>query len=143
MFYFVLAATELTAAADIGIAIASSPQTTPSKWSSILDDVNSMVDAFPVSPRGTHFAVSTVGSVAKAVLSFNTLRGPENNLNEVKRRISEIPYEEIKTTRLDRGLEQAADEMFTEENGMRKDASKVSVLKGAGPSVPMRWLGHS
>lgn len=102
-----------------------------------------MVDAFPVSPRGTHFAVSTVGSVAKAVLSFNTLRGPQNNLNEVKRRISEIPYEEIKTTRLDRGLEQAADEMFTEENGMRKDASKVSVLKGAGPSVPMRWLGHS
>ena len=85
-----------------------------------------MVDAFPVSPRGTHFAVSTVGSVTKEALTFNTLKGPENNLDEVKRRISEIPYEEVSTTRLDRGLEQAADEMFTEENGMRKEASKVS-----------------
>lgn len=113
------------AAADIGIVIASSPQTTPLKWSSILGDVNSIVDAFPVSDRGAHFAVSTVGNVTKMALSFNTLRGSDYNVDEVKSKISQIPYEKVDTTRLDLGLKQAADEMFTEENGMRKEASKV------------------
>lgn len=120
--------TDLTAPADIGILIASSPQTTPTKWSSILDDVNSMVDSFTVSPRGTHLSVATVGEVTKVALKFNTLKGSDYNLNEVKRRISQIPYEEVDTTRLDLGLQKAADEMFTEQSGMRNEASKVTTI---------------
>lgn len=89
-----------------------------------------MVDAFPVSQRGVHVAVSTVGKVAKKALSFDSLKGSDYNLNEVKRRISQIPYERVDTTRLDLGLEQAAQEMFTEQNGMRQEASKVSAKVG-------------
>lgn len=122
---YLLTQTDLTAPADVGILIASSPQTTPSKWTSILDNVNSMVDAFPVSQRGAHFAVSTVGKDTKVALKFNTLRGSDYNRNEVKSRISQIPYEKVDTTRLDLGLEQAAQDMFIEQNGMRKEASKV------------------
>lgn len=124
--YFILILADLTSPADVGILIAPSPQTTPKKWSSLLDNVNSMVDAFTVSQRGTHLSVATVGEVPKLALRFNTLRGSDYNLNEVKRRISEIPYEEVDTTRLDLGLQKAADEMFTEESGMRNEASKVS-----------------
>ena len=117
--------TDLTLSADIGVLISSSPQTTPSKWSSILDDVNSMVDAFAMSQRGAHFAVSTVGTVIRRVLSFNTPTESTNNLKEVKRRISKVPYEKVESTRLDLGLKEAADDMFTEENGLREESSKV------------------
>lgn len=85
-----------------------------------------MVDAFAVSARGTHLSVATVGKVPKLALKFNTLRGSDYNLNEVKRRISQIPYVEVDTTRLDLGLQKAADEMFTSQSGMRPEASKVS-----------------
>ena len=85
-----------------------------------------MVDAFPVSQRGTHLSVATVGEVPKLALKFNTLRGTDYNLKEVKRRISQIPYEEVETTRLDVGLQKAADEMFATQSGMRTEASKVS-----------------
>lgn len=84
-----------------------------------------MVDAFPVSQRGAKFAVSTVGNDTKMALKFDTLTGSENNVEEVKRRISQIPYERVDSTRLDLGLEQAAQEMFSEKNGMRNEASKV------------------
>lgn len=84
-----------------------------------------MVDAFPVSQRAAKFAVSTVGNDTKMALKFDTLRGSENNVEEVKRRISQIPYERVDSTRLDLGLEQAAQEMFSEKNGMRNEASKV------------------
>ena len=84
-----------------------------------------MVDGFPVSQRAAHFAVLTVGNDTKVELKFNTLRGSDYNVNEVKKRISKIPYKKVDTTRLDRGLEEAAQEMFTEDNGMRKEASKV------------------
>ena len=123
---FLLIQADLTAPADVGILIASSPQTTQTKWSSILDDVNSVVDAFPISQRGTHLSVATVGKVPKLALKFNTLRGSDYNLNEVKRRISQIPYEKVETTRLDLGLQKAADEMFATQSGMRTEASKVS-----------------
>ena len=82
-----------------------------------------------MSQRGSHFAVSTVGTVIKKALSFNTLSGSDNNLKEVKTRISEIPFEKAETTRLDLGLEQAADDMFTEENGVREEASKVNTFQ--------------
>ena len=85
-----------------------------------------MVDAFAVSPRGTHLSVVTAGDFPKVALKFNTIRGSDYNLNEVKRRISEIPYEEVDATRLDLGLQKAADEMFTAESGMRTEATKVS-----------------
>ena len=85
-----------------------------------------MVDAFPVSQRGTHLSVATVGKVPKLAFKFNTLRGSDYNLNEVKRRISQIPYEKVETTRLDLGLQKAADEMFATQSGMRTEASKVS-----------------
>lgn len=84
------------------------------------------MDAFAVSPRGTHLSVATVGEVPKLALKFNTLKGSDYNLNEVKRRISEIPYEKVETTRLDLGLPWVADEMFTPQSGMRTEASKVS-----------------
>ena len=58
-------------------------------------------------------------------LRFNTLEGSDYNLKEVKRRISQIPYEEVDDTRLDLGLQEAADVMFTERSGMRVEASKV------------------
>lgn len=84
-----------------------------------------MVDAFALSQRGAHFAVSTVGTLIRRVLSFNTLTGSANNLKEVKRRISKIPYEKVGSTRLDLGLKEAADGMFTEENGLREESLKV------------------
>ncbi|XP_022806051.1 uncharacterized protein LOC111343164 [Stylophora pistillata] len=124
--------TDMTAAADIGILIASSPQTTPTKWSSILDDVNSMVDSFTVSPRGTHLSVATAAKVPKVALRFNTLKGSDYNLNEVKRRISQIPYEEVNDTRIDLGLQETADVMFTEQSGMRSEASKFLVVISDG-----------
>ena len=85
-----------------------------------------MVDAFTVSPRSTHLSVATVGEVPKLALKFNTLRGSDYNVNEVKQRISKIPYEKADTTRLDLGLQKAANEMFTAQSGMRPEASKVS-----------------
>lgn len=87
--------------------------------------MNSVVDAFTVSTRGTHFSVATAGKVPKVALRFNTLEGSDYNLKEVKRSISQIPYEEVDDTRLDLGLQEAADVMFTERSGMRVEASKV------------------
>ena len=78
-----------------------------------------------MSQRGAHFAVSTVGTLIRRVLSFNTLTGSANNLKEVKKRISKIPYERVGSTRLDLGLKEAADGMFTEENGLREESLKV------------------
>ena len=111
---------------DIAFLLGSSPNTTSHQWKATLNFVKSVVDKFPVSPRGAHIGVISFDTTPEVAFSFHTLSGPQLNNYEVARLIDGVLYKND-PTRIDRALRLADKYLFTPEGGARKDALKVHI----------------
>ena len=90
------------------------------------DFVKLISHEFDISPTGTHVAAVAYSTRAKTIFKFNTLQGPELNEENVGKLIDSMPHQ-FGLTFIDRGLKQAARDVFNEREGMRLDVPKVNV----------------
>ena len=82
------------------------------------------IDQFDISETGTHVALIEYSTEATVQLKFNELSGAQINAPNVKRKIQAIPHSRG-FTYINKALNLADKELFTEANGMRKDVLKV------------------
>lgn len=82
------------------------------------------MDAFDVSPDGTHFALLEYSTDPKVYLRFNDFADAQLNGVNVKRKVEEILQSKGKTF-IDKALELANQEIFTTEGGIRPDVKQV------------------
>ena len=85
-----------------------------------------LVDEFDVSESGTHVALVEYSTEASVQLRFNELTGAQLNAVNVKRKIQKLPHTQGYTY-IDKALELADTEIFSEKGGMRANVSKVNV----------------
>lgn len=85
------------------------------------------IDQFDISETGTHVALIEYSTDATVQLKFNELRGALMNAPNVKRKIQAIPHSRG-FTYINKALNLADKELFTEANGMRKDVFKVRLI---------------
>lgn len=86
-----------------------------------------MVDTLGASPDGVHYSGIAFNSEPRITFRFNTLQGPQNTLENVKRRIDDMRYTRG-STRIDKAVDLANDVLFTPESGMRRDVPQVSYM---------------
>ena len=94
-----------------------------------------LVQRFDISEEGTHVSLGTFARKGKLHNKFEQAKFHSEAavLDLIERRIHgrlRMP------TRLDRGIDMAANQMFTEENGLREGVRKVMVLYTDGKSHP-------
>ena len=101
-----------------------------------------LTDEFDISPSGTHVAVVAYSTNPRVVFKFNTLQGSQLNTDKVKKLLDSIPHQRG-LTYIDRALLFADGEIFTVQNGMRPQVTKVllSRLKEKDGSVAERFKG--
>lgn len=85
------------------------------------------IDQFDISETGTHVALIEYSTKATVQLKFNDLSGALMNAPNVKRKIQAIPHSRG-FTYINKALNLADKELFTEANGMRKDVFKVRLI---------------
>jgi len=85
------------------------------------------IDQFDISETGTHVALIEYSTEASVQLKFNDLSGALINAPNVKRKIQAIPHSRG-FTYINKALNLADKELFTEANGMRKDVFKVRLI---------------
>ena len=85
------------------------------------------MDEFEVSDTGTHVALIEYSTDASIQLKFNTFTGGALNAVNIKRKIQSVPHTRG-FTYIDKALDLANREVFSEANGMRKDVAKVNVF---------------
>ena len=83
------------------------------------------VDKFDISETGTRVALVEYSTFASVQLTFSDLTNAQLNAANVKRKIQGIPQTRGYTY-INRALKLANTKIFTEANGMRKDAIKVN-----------------
>lgn len=88
------------------------------------DVLTKAIDQFDISETGTHVAVIEYSTNATVQLKFNEFRGAHLNAANVKRKILAIPHSRG-FTYINKALNLADKELFSEANGMRKDVLKV------------------
>ena len=101
-----------------------------------------IIDHFEVSPDVSQVALLEYSDEPKVYLKFNDLIGAQLNGVNVKRKVEEILQSKGKTF-IDKALNLANQEIFTEESGMRPGVKKVSFCNNvslfAGASMsPLR-----
>lgn len=87
--------------------------------------VKSLISHFIISTKATHFGVITYSTYAK--LEFDFAKTKYYEIVELKKRVMEITYPG-KWTRTDRALEMAAQKLFTDAGGDRKDKPNVLIV---------------
>ena len=87
--------------------------------------VKALISHFIVSTKATHFGVITYSTYAKLEFDFANTKYYE--IVELKKRVMEIAYPG-KWTRTDRALEMAAQKLFTDAGGDRKDKPNVLIV---------------
>ena len=90
------------------------------------DFLKQLADEFDISPSGTHVATVAYSTNPKVVFKFNTLQGSQLNADEVKKLLDRIPHQRG-LTYIDRALLFADGEIFTVQNGMRPQVTKVTL----------------
>ena len=94
-----------------------------------------LVQRFNISEEGTHVSLGTFERKGKLHNKFKQVdfHSEDAVLDLIERRINDrlrMP------TRLDRGIDMAANQMFTKQNGLREGVRKVLVLYTDGKSHP-------
>lgn len=84
------------------------------------------MDEFDVSESGTHVALVVYSTTASVQLRFNEFTGAQLNAVNVKRKIQKLPHERGYTY-IDKALELADTEIFSEKGGMRANVTKVNL----------------
>lgn len=109
---------------DFAFILDGSGSISKKNWGRIKEFVKRIVDAFDVSPDGTHFALLEYSTDPKVYLRFNDFADAQLNGVNVKRKVEEILQSKGKTF-IDKALELANQEIFTTEGGMRPDVKQV------------------
>ena len=84
------------------------------------------MDEFDVSESGTHVALVEYSTTASVQLRFNEFTGAQLNAVNVKRKIQNLPHTRGYTY-IDKALELANADVFSERGGMRANVSKVNL----------------
>ena len=84
-----------------------------------------LVDEFDISESGTHVALVEYSTKASVQLRFNEFTGAQLNAVNVKRKIQKLPHTRGYTY-IDKALDLADTELFSEKGGMRANVSKVN-----------------
>ena len=124
MLFFLV--TECEPVVDIAIIVDSSGSISRRNWILMKDFLKQLADEFDISPSGTHVAAVAYSTNPKVVFKFNTLQGSQLNADEVKKLLDRIPHQRG-LTYIDRALLFADGEIFTVQNGMRPQVTKVTL----------------
>ncbi|CAH3172036.1 unnamed protein product [Porites lobata] len=114
-----------TKALDVGIIIDGSGSVGKANFQKGKEFVKSLISHFIISTKATHFGVITYSTYAKLEFDFANTKYYE--IVELKKRVMEITYPG-KWTRTDRALEMAAQKLFTDAGGDRKDKPNVLIV---------------
>lgn len=87
--------------------------------------VRDAIDAFDVSPKGSHIASVSYSTTAVVDFRFNTLLGDKLNGVELKKLVDRIRHQRG-FTYIDRALKLADEDIFSDKGGMRQAVKKVS-----------------
>ena len=110
---------------DFAFILDGSGSISKTNWGRIKEFVKRTIDAFDVSPRGSHFALLEYSSEPKVYLRFNDFTDAQLNGVNVKRKVEEI-IQSGGQTFIDKALILADQEIFTQEAGMRPGVKKVN-----------------
>ena len=121
---YLLLVTECKPIVDLAIIVDSSGSISRRNWILMKDFLKQLADEFDISPSGTHVAAVAYSTNPKVVFKFNTLQGSQLNADEVKKLLDSIPHQRG-LTYIDRALLFADSVIFTVDNGMRPQVTKV------------------
>lgn len=110
------------AVADVGFIVDSSGSLSR-EYSKEKDFVNLLAENLNISKQGSHVSVVLFSYDAELKIKFSDY----TNINDFKSAVHALPLMKS-TTRIDKALKTAYDEMFNERNGMRVRVPKVLVL---------------
>ena len=83
---------------------------------------------YDISENGTHIAIMMYSTTPEIMMKFNKYKGTQLNAVNVKRDIDTFRLQRGLTF-IDKALDVANKQIFTEEAGMRKDVRKVIIIK--------------
>jgi len=105
------------------------------KWFGVMKSfLKEIINRYVVGPDSTHVSVVSFSTFPNIELTFNSLSGGEWTQTSVNSFINKMPHRGGLTF-IDRVLQTADHEVFTEENGMRPEATKVAILITDGPQT--------
>ena len=110
---------------DFAMIVDTSGSISRRNFKRLLEFIEEMVDGFDISQEGTHVAIVEYSSKASVQLRFNDFTGSQLNAANLTREVRNIPHSRG-FTYIDKALELADKDVFTEEGGMREDVLKVS-----------------
>lgn len=110
---------------DLAFLIDSSGSITRGNWKLLKAFIKDTIDAFDVSPKGTHIASVSYSTRAIVDYRFNTLIGDKLNVPGLHKFVDRIRHQRG-FTYIDRALALANKEIFSEKGGMRQEVKKVS-----------------
>lgn len=92
------------------------------RWKQVVRFTETLVNAFNVSDEGSHVAILLYATKTNIEVGFNTFTGNEWTPDNINQRVAAVNYNDWKgLTYIDRGLKKANEDLFTYENGMRRD----------------------
>lgn len=110
---------------DLAFLIDSSGSITRGNWKLLKAFIKDAIDAFDVSPKGTHIASVSYSTRAVVDYRFNTLIGDKLNGPGLHKLVDRIRHQRG-FTYIDRALALANKEIFSDKGGMRQAVKKVS-----------------
>lgn len=110
---------------DLAFLIDSSGSISRRNWKLMIAFIKDAIDAFDVSPKGTHIASVSYSTKAVVDYRFNTLIGDKLNGPGLHKFVDKIRHQRG-FTYIDRALVLANEEIFSDKGGMRQAVRKVS-----------------
>lgn len=117
--------TACTKALDVGIILDGSGSVRSVNFKKAKEFVQSLIGHFTVSPNATHLGIITYST--NPTLEFDFANAKYHDIVELKKRVMTITYPGG-WTRTDKALEMAAQKLFTDAGGDRKDKPNVLVV---------------
>ena len=121
---------------DFALLVDTSGSISRRNFRQLLKFIEDMVDAFDISEDGTHIALVEYSTKASVQMKFNDFSGAQINSANYKRKIRKVPHARGYTY-IDKALEKANEEVFTEEGGMRENVTKVIFKKDCFATNPI------
>ena len=113
---------------DLAFLIDSSGSISRRNWKKLLQFIKNTIEAFNISPSGSHIASVSYSSNAKVDFKFNTLTGTRLTVQELHKMVDKIKHQRG-FTYIDRALQLADKEIFSDKGGMRQAVKKVINLQ--------------
>lgn len=124
IFYFLTHAEECPIPIDFAMIVDASGSISRRNFAKLQDFIEKMLDGFDISEKGTHIAIVEYSTKPTVQIKFNEFSGAFLNAANLKRKIRKIKQSRGFTF-IDKALQMASTEIFTEENGMRPNVTKV------------------